>query len=145
MAFGVNSDKKPLRQLEKLLKQKRNLRPIVFKPVQRSHSREKTWARVAGSDLLGRGSGEEIGWRGRSGCSTSRSGSRGSQGRRRTRAAGRGERLRAVPARVRARQAAGRPQQRRTPFDQVLMFKVVILQSQKDLSDERTEFYLRAG
>jgi len=31
----------------------------------------------------------------------------------------------------------------RPPFDQVLMFKVLILQSQNHLSDERTEFYLR--
>ena len=59
------------------------------------------------------------------------------------RLAGRG-RLRAVPARARARRAAGRPVEgRRPPFDHVLMFKVLILQTQNNLSDERTEFYLR--
>jgi transposase, IS5 family len=31
----------------------------------------------------------------------------------------------------------------RPPFDHVLMFKVLILQTQNNLSDERTEFYLR--
>ena len=36
------------------------------------------------------------------------------------------------------RSKGGRP-----PFDHVLMFKILILQSQNNLSDERTEFYLR--
>ena len=36
------------------------------------------------------------------------------------------------------RSKGGRP-----PFDHVLMFKVLILQTQNTLSDERTEFYLR--
>ena len=36
------------------------------------------------------------------------------------------------------RSKGGRP-----PFDHVLMFKVLILQTQNNLSDERTEFYLR--
>lgn len=36
------------------------------------------------------------------------------------------------------RSKGGRP-----PFDHVLMFKVLILQTQNSLSDERTEFYLR--
>ena len=31
----------------------------------------------------------------------------------------------------------------RPPFDHVLMFKMLVLQSQNSLSDERTEFYLR--
>ena len=31
----------------------------------------------------------------------------------------------------------------RPPFDHVLMFKVLVLQTQNNLSDERTEFYLR--
>lgn len=43
---------------------------------------------------------------------------------------------RAVPRAERAK--GGRP-----PFDHVLMFKVLILQTQNNLSDERTEFYLR--
>lgn len=42
----------------------------------------------------------------------------------------------AVPRADRAK--GGRP-----PFDHVLMFKVLILQTQNNLSDERTEFYLR--
>jgi IS5 family transposase len=36
------------------------------------------------------------------------------------------------------RSKGGRP-----PFDHVLMFKILILQTQNNLSDERTEFYLR--
>jgi hypothetical protein len=36
------------------------------------------------------------------------------------------------------REKGGRP-----PFDHVLMFKTLILQTQNNLSDERTEFYLR--
>ncbi len=43
---------------------------------------------------------------------------------------------RAVPRSDRAK--GGRP-----PFDHVVMFKVLILQTQNNLSDERTEFYLR--
>jgi transposase, IS5 family len=43
---------------------------------------------------------------------------------------------RAVPRADRAK--GGRP-----PFDHVLMFKVLILQTQNNLSDERTEFYRR--
>ena len=43
---------------------------------------------------------------------------------------------RAVPRSDRTK--GGRP-----PFDHVLMFKVLILQTQNSLSDERTEFYLR--
>ena len=43
---------------------------------------------------------------------------------------------RAVPRADRSK--GGRP-----PFDHVLMFKVLILQTQNSLSDERTEFYLR--
>lgn len=43
---------------------------------------------------------------------------------------------RAVPRADRAK--GGRP-----PFDHVLMFKILILQTQNNLSDERTEFYLR--
>ena len=43
---------------------------------------------------------------------------------------------RAVPRADRAK--GGRP-----PFDHVVMFKVLILQTQNNLSDERTEFYLR--
>jgi transposase, IS5 family len=43
---------------------------------------------------------------------------------------------RAVPRADRAK--GGRP-----PFDHVLMFKVLILQTQNSLSDERTEFYVR--
>jgi transposase, IS5 family len=42
----------------------------------------------------------------------------------------------AVPRADRSR--GGRP-----PFDHVLMFKVLVLQTQNNLSDERTEFYLR--
>jgi IS5 family transposase len=48
----------------------------------------------------------------------------------------RAELERAVPRADRSR--GGRP-----PFDHVLMFKVLILQTQNNLSDERTEFYLR--
>jgi IS5 family transposase len=43
---------------------------------------------------------------------------------------------RAVPRADRAK--GGRP-----PFDHVLMFKILILQTHNNLSDERTEFYLR--
>jgi len=43
---------------------------------------------------------------------------------------------RAVPRADRAK--GGRP-----PFDHVVMFKVLVLQTQNNLSDERTEFYLR--
>ena len=43
---------------------------------------------------------------------------------------------RAVPRADRSK--GGRP-----PFDHVLMFKVLILQTQNNLSDERCEFYLR--
>ena len=43
---------------------------------------------------------------------------------------------RAVPRSDRAK--GGRP-----PFDHVVMFKVLILQTQNNLSDERSEFYLR--
>ena len=43
---------------------------------------------------------------------------------------------RAVPRSDRSK--GGRP-----PFDHVVMFKVLILQTQNNLSDERTEFYLR--
>ena len=43
---------------------------------------------------------------------------------------------RAVPRAERGK--GGRP-----PFDHVLMFKVLVLQTQNSLSDERTEFYLR--
>jgi transposase, IS5 family len=38
---------------------------------------------------------------------------------------------------------ANRSKGGRPPFDHVLMFKVLILQTQNNLSDERTEFYLR--
>jgi transposase, IS5 family len=48
----------------------------------------------------------------------------------------RAELERAVPRAERAK--GGRPR-----FDHVLMFKVLILQTQNNLSDERTEFYLR--
>jgi transposase, IS5 family len=48
----------------------------------------------------------------------------------------RAELERAVPRADRSR--GGRP-----PFDHVLMFKVLVLQTQNNLSDERTEFYLR--
>jgi IS5 family transposase len=48
----------------------------------------------------------------------------------------RGELERAVPRADRSK--GGRP-----PFDHVLMFKVLILQTQNNLSDERCEFYLR--
>jgi IS5 family transposase len=48
----------------------------------------------------------------------------------------RSELERAVPRADRSK--GGRP-----PFDHVLMFKVLILQTQNNLSDERTEFYLR--
>ena len=53
-------------------------------------------------------------------------------------------RLRAVPGGTGAavpradRSKGGRP-----PFDHVLMFKVLVLQTQNNLSDERTEFFLR--
>ena len=43
---------------------------------------------------------------------------------------------RAVPRSDRTK--GGRP-----PFDHVVMFKVLVLQTQNSLSDERTEFYLR--
>jgi hypothetical protein len=43
---------------------------------------------------------------------------------------------RAVPRSDRSK--GGRP-----PFDHVVMFKVLILQTQNNLSDERTEFYVR--
>src|SRR6476646_2059322 len=43
---------------------------------------------------------------------------------------------RAVPRADRAK--GGRP-----PFDHVVMFKVLVLQTQNNLSDERTEFFLR--
>jgi transposase, IS5 family len=46
------------------------------------------------------------------------------------------ELARAVPRADRSK--GGRP-----PFDHVLMFKVLILQTRNNLSDERTEFYLR--
>jgi transposase, IS5 family len=48
----------------------------------------------------------------------------------------RAELERAVPRADRSK--GGRP-----PFDHVLMFKVLILQTRNNLSDERTEFYLR--
>jgi transposase, IS5 family len=48
----------------------------------------------------------------------------------------RSELERAVPRADRSK--GGRP-----PFDHILMFKVLILQTQNNLSDERTEFYLR--
>jgi transposase, IS5 family len=48
----------------------------------------------------------------------------------------RSELERAVPRADRSK--GGRP-----PFDHVVMFKVLILQTQNSLSDERTEFYLR--
>jgi IS5 family transposase len=48
----------------------------------------------------------------------------------------RSELERAVPRADRAK--GGRP-----PFDHVLMFKVLMLQTRNNLSDERTEFYLR--
>ena len=48
----------------------------------------------------------------------------------------RSELERAVPRADRSK--GGRP-----PFDHVLMFKVLVLQTQNNLSDERTEFYLR--
>jgi IS5 family transposase len=60
------------------------------------------------------------------------------------------ERLRAVvdfelfrPELERAVPRADRSQGGRPPFDHVLMFKVLVLQTQTNLSDERTEFYLR--
>ncbi len=60
------------------------------------------------------------------------------------------ERLQAVvdfelfrPELERAVPRADRSKGGRPPFDHVLMFKVVILQTQNNLSDERTEFYLR--
>src|SRR4029453_16780763 len=60
------------------------------------------------------------------------------------------ERLRGVvdlelfrPELERAVPRAGRAKRGRPPFDHVLMFKVLILQTQNNLSDERTEFYLR--
>lgn len=46
------------------------------------------------------------------------------------------ERARAVPRADRAK--GGRP-----PFDHVVMFKVLVLQPQNNLSDERTEFHVR--
>ena len=60
------------------------------------------------------------------------------------------ERLRAVidfelfrPELERAVPRADRSKGGRPPFDHVLMFKVLVLQTQNSLSDERTEFYLR--
>jgi IS5 family transposase len=60
------------------------------------------------------------------------------------------ERLRAVvdfelfrPELERAVPRADRAKGGRPPFDHVLMFKVLVLQTQNSLSDERTEFYLR--
>lgn len=47
------------------------------------------------------------------------------------------------PELERAVPRAGRAKGGRPPFDHVLMFKVLILQTQNNLSDERTEFYLR--
>jgi IS5 family transposase len=47
------------------------------------------------------------------------------------------------PELERAVPRADRSQGGRPPFDHVLMFKVLILQTQNNLSDERTEFYLR--
>src|SRR5688572_2396653 len=47
------------------------------------------------------------------------------------------------PELERAVPRADRSQGGRPPFDHVLMFKVLILQTQNHLSDERTEFYLR--
>src|SRR5687767_9168156 len=60
------------------------------------------------------------------------------------------ERLQAVvdfelfrPELERAVPRADRSKGGRPPFDHVLMFKVLILQTQNSLSDERAEFYLR--
>ena len=60
------------------------------------------------------------------------------------------ERLQAVvdfevfrPELERAVPRADRSKGGRPPFDHVLMFKVLILQTQNNLSDERTEYYLR--
>jgi transposase, IS5 family len=47
------------------------------------------------------------------------------------------------PELERAVPRADRSQGGRPPFDHVLMFKVLILQTQNNLGDERTEFYLR--
>jgi IS5 family transposase len=47
------------------------------------------------------------------------------------------------PELERAVPRADRSQGGRPPFDHVLMFKVLVLQTQNNLSDERTEFYLR--
>lgn len=47
------------------------------------------------------------------------------------------------PALERAVPRADRAKGGRPPFDHVLMFKLLILQTQNNLSDERTEFYLR--
>lgn len=47
------------------------------------------------------------------------------------------------PELERAVPRADRSQGGRPPFDHVLMFKVLILQTQNNLRDERTEFYLR--
>jgi transposase, IS5 family len=47
------------------------------------------------------------------------------------------------PELERAVPRADRSQGGRPPFDHVLMFKVLVLQTQNSLSDERTEFYLR--
>lgn len=47
------------------------------------------------------------------------------------------------PELERAVPRADRSQGGRPPFDHALMFKVLILQTQNNLSDERTEFYLR--
>src|SRR5688572_17511501 len=47
------------------------------------------------------------------------------------------------PELERAVPRADRSQGGRPPFDHVLMFKALVLQTQNNLSDERTEFYLR--
>jgi transposase, IS5 family len=47
------------------------------------------------------------------------------------------------PELERAVARADRAKGGRPPFDHVLMFKVLVLQTQNNLSDERTEFYLR--
>ncbi len=47
------------------------------------------------------------------------------------------------PELARAVPRADRRKGGRPPFDHVLMFKVLVLQTQNSLSDERTEFYLR--
>jgi transposase, IS5 family len=47
------------------------------------------------------------------------------------------------PELERAVPRSDRSQGGRPPFDHVLMFKILVLQTQNNLSDERTEFYLR--